>query len=95
MREAAHEIALSGSNPCKAVLGWKPPGDLVRVARAFLDLQQARHEADYGLAKRFTRSDVLAHITQAEDAVRAWDRIRSARESEAFMVALLVPLRRT
>lgn len=45
--------------------GENVPVPLQNVVQAFVDLQQARHEADYNLAKSFTRSEAQALIDQA------------------------------
>jgi hypothetical protein len=45
--------------------------DLVKVARTFVDLQEARHEADYNTAWRTTRPDALGLIEQTEEAFSA------------------------
>ena len=37
---------------------------LIKVAEAFVDLQQARHDADYDMSQRFLRRDVLHLIDQ-------------------------------
>lgn len=49
--------------------------------KAFVNLQQARHEADYNLLASFTRQGVLDHIKTVEEAFELflsslllWDR---------------------
>ncbi len=91
MKETALELVASRSRP-GPISGEHP--QLVKVAETFVILQRERHEADYDLTRRFTRGDVLAHISRTEAAVRAWERLEGSPEAEAFMVALLVPFRR-
>ena len=42
--------------------------EIVRLARAFVDLQEFRHVADYDLSQRLNRPDVLSKIEQARNA---------------------------
>ena len=67
-------------------------GELQQVADAFVELQEARHEADYNVARRFTRQDAADMVRRAERAFAAWERVSrsSAPECDAFLVALLV-----
>jgi hypothetical protein len=67
-----------------------PPADLVLVAEAFVDLQEARHEADYNASAKFTRQDVITTINTARDAFQAWRRIRSHPLSRAYLISLLI-----
>ena len=46
--------------------------DLRLVALAVVDLQETRHEADYDLSKRFSRSEVHDLIKIAETATSTW-----------------------
>ena len=61
---------------------------LIKVAEAFVDLQQARHDADYNLAQRFSRRDVLDLINQADQAVD-WRDVRNTDAADTFLVGLL------
>jgi uncharacterized protein (UPF0332 family) len=94
MLEASQAATANHGGPCKALLNLIPTGERFQVARTFIDLQQARHDADYDLSKRYTRSDALTQVSRAEIAVRLWDKSRATRQAEAFMVAMLIPLRR-
>ncbi len=66
------------------------PVRLQDVAQAFVDLQQARHEADYDVSRRFTRSETLDLIDQADQAFIDWSQTRRDPAAEAFMLSLLV-----
>ena len=50
--------------------------EIVRVAAAFVDLQQHRHEADYDVGRRFTRLEVLNIVSDAERAFVDWRAVR-------------------
>ena len=69
------------------------PVELQDVAQAFIDLQQARHEADYDVSRRFTRSETLDLIDRVDQAFIDWSQIRRNPAAEAFMFSLLVSSR--
>lgn len=62
---------------------------LQSVARAFLDLQQARHEADYDSSKRFIRHGVLAQVALAEQAFKDWEIASSDPFRPVFLLLML------
>lgn len=81
------------ASPPKKLQGLLSPHlspDLVAVARAFVDLQQARHSADYDVSKDFTRAGVLSLIKEAERAFLAWNANRNTPDARVFLTALLV-----
>lgn len=67
------------------------PPDLGTVAEAFVALQQARHEADYDLARRFTRSEAEDLVDLADAAVQALDRVSGDPYCALLFVAFLDP----
>lgn len=52
--------------------------DLATVATHFVDLQNARHDADYNLAKLFKRADARIAAEQAREAMDAWGRLKNS-----------------
>ncbi len=64
--------------------------ELRDVASALVELQQARHEADYDLLRTFTRAEVLDMVTQAEQAFQDWKRVKRTPQADAFLVSLLI-----
>ncbi len=66
------------------------PVELKRLCRNFIDLQQARHEADYDLARTFTRRDALELTRRAHQSFQAWQTVAGSQAGEAFLVALLL-----
>jgi len=50
---------------------------LKSIAGTFVDLQQARHEADYNLRISFTRSEAGTLVELAEKAFSDWNGIRN------------------
>jgi len=65
------------------------PG-LFAVIKAFVDLQEARHEADYNLEKQWTRYDVEARIEIVRTAMGKWATTRRKPDSDVFLTALLL-----
>ncbi|HEU5116199.1 MAG TPA: hypothetical protein VFT74_05925, partial [Isosphaeraceae bacterium] len=77
MKKASSMIANS-----KLPRGIQPPGgvyaappDLKTAANTFIDLQEARHEADYNLSRSFLRRESLEFVHSARDAFEAWERV--------------------
>lgn len=66
------------------------PPALRSVARTFVDLQQARHDADYDLTKKFTRSDALTLVRQAEQAFKDWQAIRKDDLARIYLGCFLL-----
>lgn len=64
------------------------PADLQTVAETFVRLQERRHQADYALAERFIRGEVVLALRSVDQAFSAWRRIH--RDPLArLMLALL------
>jgi len=55
------------------------------VANAFVRLQQARHEADYDVARKFSRREALAYIQTARRAFEAWERVRRMDDARLYL----------
>lgn len=62
---------------------------LVDVAATFQELQQARHEADYDLSRRFTRPEVLLLIDLVQQAFDDWQSVRGTLQADTFLAGLL------
>jgi uncharacterized protein (UPF0332 family) len=66
------------------------PQELKDVAQAFVDLQQARQNADYDLTKRFSRDDALDLVEQAEQAFRDWALVRQTDLARIYLGCFLL-----
>jgi hypothetical protein len=75
-------------NPVKGV--FSIPQELKDVAQAFVDLQEARHNADYDLAARFTRRDALVLGGRAAKAFRDWKAIREDDLARIYLGCFLL-----
>ncbi len=92
MKKVAQQFATSNvqGKIAPALAGNPIPAQLQDVAQTFIDLQQARHEADYDVSRRFTRSETLDLIDQADQAFIDWSQTRRDPAAEAFMLSLLI-----
>ena len=91
MRKVAQQFSENSLSPKldPGLDGQPLQPELVRVASAFLDLQEARHEADYDTAHRFTRREVLDLVDRAERAFADWSRVRRSIQADTFLTGLL------
>jgi uncharacterized protein (UPF0332 family) len=96
MASAAKSFASGGSLPAHitAAFPGSIPPEVSQIARAFVDLQQARHDADYNLLKSFTRQEAIDHMVTAQRAFSAFDTIKARPTDkvalELFLSALLL-----
>lgn len=58
------------------------------VAEAFVELQQARHSADYDSSVVWVKSDVLDQVEMARAAFATWPAIRNHTLTQDFLLAL-------
>lgn len=77
------------SKPVSTILQAAPSTDLQTGARAFVRLQEARHEADYDVTGTWTRAAALDFVLVARDGFDAWNRIQRTHEANVFALALL------
>ena len=91
MKDAAAAFARNPIPPRLAALlnGEPVQQPLVEVAAAFVELQEARHDADYNRALRFTRQETLDLVEQAEQAFRDWNQVRGSLQADTFLTGLL------
>jgi len=72
-----------------SMLGPSVSADLQSVASAFIKLQEARHEADYNLAKTWNRLTAQQHVDVARGAFEAWAKLKKSHEANVFAIALI------
>jgi len=68
--------------------GFTIPGEIQRLADAFVDLQDYRHLADYDLTERFKRSDVLTLITEVRKHSEKFRNLPPSNETRFFLACL-------
>jgi uncharacterized protein (UPF0332 family) len=64
---------------------------LKSVAKAFADLQQHRHVADYDTGREWERGDVEKILQVATDAFADWQAIRKEAIAQDYLMAMLGP----
>ncbi len=74
----------------ETMLEFPLEADLVTVLTAFVDLQEARHKADYDLLDTWSRQEARNNIQAAREAFVAWSKIRKSPNAAVFMTALLI-----
>ena len=91
MKKVAQQFSNNALSPklCPSLNGATLQPEIVKVATAFVDLQQARHEADYDTARRFTRREVLDLLEQAQKAFEGWQMVRKSIQADTFLAGLL------
>jgi hypothetical protein len=85
LREASTSFRQSQLPHALQSAGYVTPDDLRLVAKTFVDLQDARHKADYDTAKSFTRDEVQTHIREVRKAFEAWDRVGETTEARMYL----------
>ena len=92
MQRVARQVAANGVS--EALLpgfnGHPLQPELIALARAFVELQQARHEADYNRAHRFTRREVLDLVDRVDKAFTDWTSVRRTPQADTFLTGPLV-----
>jgi len=90
-RAYAKAVSDVGFKPEIAPLLTFPVEDGIReVSQVFVELQEARHSADYDVASKWTRLDVLALITSVEDAFIKWKSVKAVPNAKIFLFDLLL-----
>jgi len=90
MKQVCRSIV--AGNPSEAVQELQPDGfsnQLRNVARIFVVMQEARHQADYDLAKIYSRTETVKLLNEVKIASAQWSAIRSRPEANVFLAALL------
>jgi hypothetical protein len=57
---------------------------LLVVLTAFIELQEARHKADYDVTEQWSRLDVLSKLDLARRAFEAWNFVRKSPNAATF-----------
>ena len=78
------------SAPLLQRIGSSASADLQLVCRAFIEMQESRHSADYDLSWTITRSEVLQYLERTQTAFQAWERLEGSAEANIFILSLLL-----
>lgn len=78
------------SEEIKSILGRKKVSPHARkFAAAFVQLQGARHLADYDPQKRFSNDDAMGYVQTAEAEMAAFDQIERGEQLAIFTLMLV------
>jgi hypothetical protein len=66
---------------------------LKEVGRAFVEIQDARHLADYDDSTHWSRTNTLKAVDHARQAFDAWRIIRGDKIAQDYLLQLLVQRR--
>ncbi|SPE38675.1 conserved hypothetical protein [Candidatus Sulfopaludibacter sp. SbA6] len=70
------------------------PGELRSVAQTFIDLQDARHQADYDNARIWASDQCLELFADVRTAFENWQKIRTDPAANEYLLSLLMGKRR-
>ena len=70
------------------------PPALRRLAKAFIDLQEERHWADYGNHEQWTATEVQEILNTAESAFEDWSSIAADPMAGDYLLSMLLGKRR-
>ncbi len=76
--------------PLRDLIGDTASTDLQTVALGFIQLQDARHSADYDLSYSLTQQIAWDIFEKATETTEAWDRIQNSAEANIFILSLLM-----
>ena len=63
--------------------------DLKALAHSFAGLQEARHTADYDASRKWSRTEALRMIEQADTAFGIWRAIQNEAIAQGYLLSLL------
>jgi hypothetical protein len=76
--------------PLRDLIGDVASADMRVVARSFVELQEARHAADYDLGYAVSFDTTIHLLGLADNAMNAWARIKDSEEANVFILSLLL-----
>lgn len=91
MKTVSQQIAIGAKNQVQRFSSAgvsQIPADLASVAAAFVDLQKARHDADYNLSVRFSRYQAIGFVNQARQAFVMWARVAGTTAATVYLLQL-------
>lgn len=91
MKQASRAFATAQPPQFPALTGGAAISpDLQDVAAAFVELQEARHEADYNIDRSFTRFEATNLVARVSQAFATWQTIRTDPVTRTYLAALLL-----
>jgi hypothetical protein len=87
---AAHGRPDSIQSTTRALLAFPLAPALIDVLEAFVELQEARHQADYDLTTPWNRMRAANHVETARTAFASWQTIRNDPNTRVLVAAILL-----
>jgi uncharacterized protein (UPF0332 family) len=91
------DAALARRRPSNAIpdttrdlLNFPLEAALINVLQIFVDLQEARHQADYDLTKAWSRLEAATHVANARTAFTDWQAIHRSPNATVLIAAILM-----
>ena len=72
----------------ESLIAFPLDASLIFVLGAFIELQEARHKADYDLTEQWNRLEALTKVDLASRAFAAWAAVRRTPNAVVFMSCL-------
>lgn len=66
------------------------PRELRDLAKSFVGLQEARHQADYNNEKHWTQTEVAAKFSEAHSAFQNWMKVRGSPVADEYLLSLMI-----
>jgi hypothetical protein len=70
------------------------PPELRDIAKSFIGLQEARHQADYNNEKQWTQTEVAAKLSDARTAFQNWKKINGSPVAHEYLLSLMIGKKR-
>ncbi len=70
------------------------PNELREVAKAFVSLQQERHDADYNSSRIWAPLEAQSKVDQTKVAFKNWQAVRTQSVTQDYLLSLLVGKKR-
>jgi hypothetical protein len=90
MKQASRAFANPTAQFAASIGGLAIPQELQDIAAAFVELQEARHEADYNVERSFTRLESRNFVALASRAFANWRAIKQNPVANLYLCALLL-----
>jgi len=90
MKQASRAFANPQPQLAELTGGTPVPPAVQDVAAAFVELHQARHEADYDAERSFTRLESADLVARAAQAFVAWREVRNDPVAKLYLASLLL-----
>lgn len=90
MKQASRSFGNPQAQSATLTGGITIPIDLQDVAAAFVELQEARHEADYNVERAFTRVEAQNLVARVGQAFQSWDAVKQDPAARLYLASLLL-----